>query len=300
MTEADLTNFEKTASNVLRPALAFAAASSPVTAAGSFGLELVFRALRLRAKITKAKEDAAAGLATGVAKTGLLRIPVITATPAARLKATFSKNPLFAADFPEVATQFKPEIDRLRSPGAPTETVAVLRVVEKIILPLYVDPVTPLRFGDADLQSLFGDLIGADPPDLRRIVTEFRALDRHRDLVAADSAINNELISLQAGLAIERLEGLSDTAEKDLAAAIRQAVVTELLGTSSAITASAKFVATQRILKLADEDTATKAEVAALKARSPRSQPQQDRLDTLEQNLKSIQAMKASLEGAIK
>ncbi len=300
MTETELTSFENSAGSVLRPALAIAGVANPIGSAASFALGLAFRALKLRARISKAKEDAAAGLAATVGQTGLVRVPVIVADPVAALKAVFVDDPFFPNAFPEVARQFKPEIERFKSPGAPDDVVRTMRAVNRIILPVFLGP-APRKFSNAELNVLFGDLLAMDPPDLRRIVAEFLTLDGDRNAARANEQINDDLVKLQVGLAVERLGGLQSEAETQLTAAIRQLVVAEFFGSSGAIASTARFVAVRRIDRLRSQIEAAESEIAASGGLASASGGAANKahLAALQSSLKSLKAEKQAVESSI-
>ena len=301
MTETELTSFENSAGSVLRPALAIAGVANPIGSAASFALGLVFRALKLRARISKAKEDAAAGLAATVGQTGLVRVPVIVADPVAALKAVFVDDPFFPNVFPEVARQFKPEIERFKSPGVPDDVVRTMRAVNRIILPALPWRPAPRKFSNPELNVLFGDLLAMEPPDLRRIVAEFLTLDGDRNAARANEQINDDLVKLQVGLAVERLGGLQSEAETQLTAAIRQLVVAEFFGSSGAIASTARFVAVRRIDRLRSQIEAAESEIAASGGLASASGGAANKahLAALQSSLKSLKAEKQAVESSI-
>jgi hypothetical protein len=304
MTKAELTSFEAAATGVLRPAFAMAGVANPPLAATLFAIGMVFRALKLRSEIREAEAAAAAALAAGVRKESFLRVPILVADPAAALIARFVDDRLFARKFPDMHEIFEAEIAALggSDPARVRAAAEVLNVVNRLALPVYANG-EPLRFGNPELQRMYGDLVAQSPPDWRRVVREHLLLEKNRNPLNLDvAALADDILQLQLTAASSRLTVLTEGERAKLAAAIRTLVQTELLGNAGAIRASTEFAARRKIEVLTESIAECSAKISALQSDpdGSRSFEAKSEVAALQKQVTAMNAEKAAIEASLR
>lgn len=304
MTRAELASFETTATSVLRPAFAMAGVANPQLAATLFAVGMVFRALKLRSEIKEAELAAASALAAGVRRESFLRVPILVSDPVAALIARFVDDPLFPQKFPVVHEIFKTEIEDLG--GTDQERVRaaaeVLNVVNRLALPAHANG-EPLRFGDPELQRMYGDLVAQSPPDWRTVVREHLLLEKHRNPLNIDqTALADDILQLQLTAASARLTSLTEAERTMLAAAVRTLVQTAMFGDAGAIRAAATFAAERKIEALTERLGEISARISALQSIPDGSRSSEERaeLAKLQKDHAAMTTEKAAIEAAIK
>jgi hypothetical protein len=303
MTKAELTSFETTATGILRPAFAMAGVANPPVAATLFAVGMAFRALKLRSEIKEAEAAAAVALAANVRKESFLRVPILVADPVAALIARFVDDRLFPRKFPVVHQIFKAEIDDLGGTDQVRVRAAaeVLNVVNRLALPVHANG-EPLRFGNPELQRMYGDLVAQSPPDWRTVVQEYRLLEKNRNPLNIDStALADDILQLQLTSASARLRSLTEAERAKLAAAVRTLVQTELLGNAGAIRAATTFAAQRKMESLTEGIAESAARIAALQADPDASRSSEDKaeLAALKKQQAAMTAEKAAIQASL-
>lgn len=303
MTKAELTSFESTATSVLRPAFAMAGVANAPVAATLFAVGMVFRALKLRSEIKEAELAAASALAANVRKESFLRVPILVADPIAALIARFVDDRLFPRKFPVVHEAFKNEIEDLGGTDQTRVRAAarLLNVVNRLALPVHANG-EPLRFGNPELQRMYGDLVAQSPPDWRAVVEEHLLLEQHRNPLNLNPAdLANDILQVQLTAASSRLEGLTESERSKLANAVRTLVQTEMFGNAGAIRAATNFAAQRKIEGLTECIADCSARINALQAKpdGSRSPDERTELTKLQKDQAAMTAEKAAIQASL-